>query len=136
MKLPTSFFSKIWWFWAKMAILWQKGCNFLRKMRFWAKYWMYRKNFFFLQKINRPKTPQKFGKKFLPKIAQNPPRFGKMPFFRLFMDLGWCVGQGSTRPSIKKFFSWPFNTIFFPKEVSYRPVQNPKSYFKKTPLSP
>ena len=130
MKLPTSFFQKYGDFESKypfygkrVVILWEK-CDFGQNIECIGK-------IFFSAESKSSKDLSKVWKNI---FAQNcpPPRFGKMPFFWLFMDLGWCVGEGSTPPSIKKFFSWAFNSIFLPNEVLWPPLQNSKPYFEKT----
>ena len=130
MKLPTSQFFKIIHFWPKCSFFWKIDENFCQKCDF-GKIIECVVKIFFLRKIIHLKYPQKFFWKFLPKIAENPPRFGKMPFFGLFMDLRLYIGVGSATPSIKKFFSTTFNSIFFPKKILWPPLLYPKSFLKK-----
>ena len=68
-----------------MAILWKNGCNFLPKMRFWAKYWMYRKSFFSTENKSSKDPSQNFLKIFAQNCAKPPRDLAKCRF----LDFLW-----------------------------------------------
>ena len=71
---------------------------------------------------------------FLPKSAgKHPPHgFMKTTKFSGFMDLRLYIWGNITTPSIKTFFSQPFNIIYLPKKFWLTYLHYLKKYLKKT----
>ena len=76
---------------------------------------------------------------FRPKSAEKltPPHgFMKMTKFGCFMDLRLYIWVKITNPSIKNFFSQPFNIIYLPKKFWLTYLHYFKKFVKKTLMFP